>query len=310
MARTCDEFSEWYEQANSQVHEFYRKFVPHPLVMSPLIKVDDSFKGAPSRGGIYICPSPNHIIWRIQASIIDAIRDLPVRVGSIAGENLKSELGDCLSDYLFDLLLKVCGKENVLKIDEHAGDKEKHADFILVDGEVAIVVECKTSLGSTLAKSVVAPSAIVNLWERLHDAYVQCATTIRSDIWKSHPRLLSVKKIASIVSFDEILCPDGPAFNGFAREAGVLADIQLELVEAISIREFEELIGTLGIAQLFTLIQQKWAANKHDELLDTYFRSTNAQYRKMPVSLAHLEKAEADLFPGIDIVKNISALLK
>lgn len=309
MARTCDEFREWHNQTISEFPELYRKFVPNPLVNSPLIKIDASFLKIPSAGRSYICPSPAHMIWRIQSSITDALRAMPSE-REVGGENLQAELGECLSEYLLEFLASTCGRANVIELDDYFDSTSKHADFILVEGEVAIVIECKTSSGSTVAKSVVTPSAIVELWERLHDAYVQCATTVKSDIWRSHPSLSSVRRIASIVSFDEFLCPDGPAFNGFAQEVGILADIQLGLVEAISLRELEEFVGKLGITQLFTLIEQKWAAGRHADLLQTYYRSTQDQYRKQPINLAHQEKAAADLYPGLDIIKIIRAQVK
>ncbi|WNG24940.1 hypothetical protein F0U62_13675 [Cystobacter fuscus] len=100
VSRDCTGFTDWHRSVLSDFPEPYRKYAPHPLVSLPLIQLDASFRGWPTSVKGYLCPSPPHLLWRIQSSCIDAICGLAPE----QGKDPRADLGDCLSDYIFDFL--------------------------------------------------------------------------------------------------------------------------------------------------------------------------------------------------------------
>jgi len=296
LSRSCVEFSEWHCDVMKSIPEPYRKYAPHPLVSSPLIRLDQTFRGWIDGEKGYLCPSPPHLLWKVQSSCVDAIRDL----APTGGQNLMADLGECLSDYLCDFLSLVCGKENVVRLDDVSDNSKKHADFVVVVGELALVIESKTSLGSTLAKSIATPEDIVDVWARLHSAYRQCAHTINSDVWEKHSQLGKAKRFVSIVCFDEVFCPDGAAFNSFAVSCGIWGELGIGPVEAISLQDFEQFMSQLGPGQLGYIIQAKWYYKRHGDMLRSFIRSQNVELA-VP-SMEHLRAAAADLFPGFNML--------
>ncbi|MCP3167709.1 hypothetical protein [Myxococcus qinghaiensis] len=303
ISRNCQDFSTWQSEVISDYPEPYRKYVPHPLVALPLIQLDSSFTGWDKSKSGFLCPSPAHLLWRIQSSCIDAISNLAPE----SGQNVRADLGECLSSYIHSFLSATCGKDNVTSLDElykANDDKRKHADFIVMTGDTAIIIESKTSLGSTSAKSVITPEDLVEVWSRIHSAYRQCAHTINSDIWTKTPRLSRAKKFISVTCFDELFCPDGAAFNDFAVRSGIDKALGLGATEAISLQDLEALMEGLGPAQLAQLIQKKWDSGQHGIMLNTFIASEEP--RMSPPSLAHLQPASEELFPGFNMLKLVT----
>jgi hypothetical protein len=70
------------------------------------------------------------------------------------------------------------------------------------------------------------------------------------------PSLAKVKRFASIVCFDEAMCPDGAAFNDYGVNSGVFKALNLGPTEAVTL---EYLIGTFGAERLGNMILNKSA---------------------------------------------------
>lgn len=302
MSRSFDEFSTWNDEVIAQFPDPYRKYAPHPLVSSPLIRLNSTFRDWNATDRAFLCPSPPHLLWRIQSSSIDSICNLKYE----DGVDIRAELGEAISEYLFEFLVLTCGRESVVDLDEIYGNKKrprgkrdnqkKHADYVVMAGNLAIIIESKTSIGSSLAKSIASPEEIVDTWSRIHSAYRQCAHTIHSDVWTKHAALAKAERFVSIVCFDELLCPEGAAFNDYAVASGVWKDLDVGSAEVMSLQEMEEFISRLGPAQLGFLIQAKWYRRQHGALFHTFIATEDAKLG--PLMEDHLRPAAEELFPG------------
>ncbi|NPD22046.1 hypothetical protein [Corallococcus exiguus] len=302
MSRSFNEFLNWNNEVVAQFPDPYRKYASHPLVSSPLIRLDSTFEDLAADERAFLCPSASHLLWRIQSSAIDSICNL-----KYADEiDIRADLGEAISEYLFDFLVLTCGKENVIDLDEIYGDKKrkkgkrnnqkKHADYVVMAGTLAIVIESKTSIGSSLAKSIASPEEVVDAWSRIYSAYRQCAHTINGDIWTKNAVLAKAKQFVSIVCFDELICPEGAAFNDYAVASGIWKDLNIGCAEVMSLQELEDFTSRLGPAQLGFLIQAKWFRKKHAAMFHSFISGENVKLG--PPRADHLRPASEALFPG------------
>ncbi|RYZ42963.1 MAG: hypothetical protein EOO71_05565 [Myxococcaceae bacterium] len=293
LAQRCDDLEQWHQSEVNALPEQYRKYAPHPLVARPLIQIDSSLGNWSGKGTGYLCPSPAHLVWRMQSACIDAIRLLPK---STPSENLMSDLGACLSSYLHEFLSTTLTSSRVVNLDSIGDQQEKHADFLIIAGDLALIIESKTSLGPTSAKSTISPTDTVNVWGRMLRAYQQCAHTIKSGVWSTLSST-SVKRFASIVCFDENMCPEGAVFNDFGTNSGLFASLSLGPTEAVSMQELEDLLGTFGAEKLGELIISKWAQGKQGDMLRA-FANSSKQALEIDSPSLHLRNAENEIFPG------------
>ncbi len=293
LARSADGFHSWYRDVVRSFPDQLRKYVSHPFVSSPLILLDGAFKKYQGPSPSYICPSPAHLIWKVQAIPIDAARAL---APDWKEADLLKEVGNALSDYLGAILRSTCGAENVIALDSlFAGQADKHADYAVVCGDRALIIESKSSLNSTLGKSIIAPADYVESWARIWGAYVQCARTPRSKEFRAHERLKGVKHFVHIATFEEQICPEGAALNQVARESGLFEKEGFSNAEAVPLQELEDLIVRFGPSRLFDGIVEKWASGAHDHLLST-FMSKQGRPATPHSDRGYLEQAAEQLF--------------
>jgi hypothetical protein len=234
------------------------------------------------------------MLWRCQTACIDALCQLPE--GQFG--NVRSALGECVEEYLYRLLCYVCGEHNVVRLNKVIrGDR--HADFIVVAGSSAIVLECKKTVGSVAAKSIVRPGDLVDMWERFAEGYEQCARVVQHDVWRELPALRAVTSIVSIVCADESLCVEGPLFNSFGQDSGYFGANAIGPTEALSLAELEDALIRIGPQALHDLVQKRWATNSAGRLFSLYFKETGAGNGPRFSNYGFWKDAHDELFPGI-----------
>jgi hypothetical protein len=183
------------------------------------------------------------------------------------------ELGHALEDYLHDFLVSVVGRENVLRIDSLPKGKRR-ADLIVIFGARAFVLECKSLLGSSNAKSIGEAEDSLGIWEKIHGAYEQCAETVNDQaLWRHDSRLANVTDKACLVCFDEVLCIEGTAFNMLAACAGITERLRVARIETVTVQYLESVISRYGVYRLFEFITEKWAAGRQGDDLTAYIAS-------------------------------------
>ncbi|ABC83314.1 hypothetical protein Adeh_3548 [Anaeromyxobacter dehalogenans 2CP-C] len=171
----------------------------------------------------------------------------------------------------------------------------------MVFGARAFVVECKSLLGSSNAKSIAEAEDSLRIWEKIYGAYEQCAETVNDRaLWRQESRLASVTDMASLVCFDEVLCLEGTAFNMLAACTGITERLRVARIETVTVQYLESVISRYGVARLFELITEKWAAGKRGDDLTAYIASQGDHgprtKRRVP---AHLVEAFTEILPGL-----------
>jgi hypothetical protein len=286
----------WEDDVLHAVPHPLKQYAPSPLTRFPLIQLRDHAAAPVTVRGRYVAPCPGSTQLALQGACLQVLREAP----AADSRSYPGELGRALEDYLHDFLVSVAGHENVLRVDSIARETRR-ADLIVVMGKKAFVIESKSMLGSSSAKSIATTPESMKMWEKIYGAYEQCACTIHdTSLWRSHPRLTTVTDTACLVCFDEVLCIEGTAFNALAACAGITKALGVERIETVTVQYLESAISWYGLERLFELISEKWALGKQGDDLTAFIANkhegpSRSQGRTPP----HLVRALQEILPGL-----------
>ncbi len=292
----AEDLRRWELGVVAHLPDAYRKYAPSPLALFPLIQKREEVAAPVAQRGRYVTPCPGSAQLAMQNVCLHLLREAPT---TNSGSH-PVELGHALEDYLHDFLVGVVGRENVLRIDSIASGR-KRADLIVVLGTKAFVIECKSLLGSSNAKSVGEAKESVEIWEKIHGAYEQCARTVNDQVlWRGHPRLANVTEVVCLVCFDEVLCIEGTAFNMLAACAGITQRLRVNRIETVTVQYLESVISRYGVERLFGLVTEKWTAGKQGDDLTAFIANKGERaQRKLGRIPPHLVEAFNEILPGL-----------
>jgi len=296
MAIHREDLLRWSEDVVAPLPDALRKYAPSPLVLSPMIQQRSRAAAPRSERGSYVTPCPGSALLAMQNVLLHTLRD----AGPASANPFSVELGHVLEDYLYDFLVSAAGADRVVRVDD-LGKVTRRADFIVLAGTKAIVIECKSLLGSAVAKSVGSANETVAIWEKIHGAYEQCARTVSDlGIWRGDPRLAQVTDVVSLVCFDEVLCLEGTAFNALGACAGITERLGVQRIETVTLQYLERSLVRHGAEWLIEMITAKWAEGRQgDDLTAFISHRTRAGPNKQGRTPTHLMAAYSDLFPGL-----------
>jgi hypothetical protein len=207
------------------------------------------------------------------------------------------EMGTHVEDYLYQLLVSICGTENVVRVPRAL--TTQRADFIVKLGDRrALIIESKSSLGSAIGTSVAQPRDAVDVLERLVKSYSQCASLRAEGLEQFGAGLDRIKNVVSVVCFDEVVVFEGGAVNRFLRETGGFRRMGLSQCEALSLHDLEHCLLSIGPYRLSRMVEEKWKNGRADDMLFDYLNVRTKCFRSRPAR-PFLEAAEEDLFPGM-----------
>lgn len=262
-------FLSWYRNDVLPYRDSLRKYVPHPLVREPLVTIDASLKKYKAPTHSYLCPSPAHLVWKTQSLVMDAARAL----GDSWNVALKTEVGHALADFVRETLIGICGRDAVVDLDSVFGPAAPtHADFAVIVGTTAIIIESKTSLASAEGKSVISPTQYVESWGRIWKAYLQCVRTPSAHEFKSNFRLSKLTNFVFLVTFEEQMCVEAAALNSVGVADGIFRSGGVSHAEAVTVQELEDALVMFGPQRLAAAVTDKWAKGRHGDLLSAYLR--------------------------------------
>jgi hypothetical protein len=262
-------FFSWYRDVVLPCRDSHRKYVPHPLVREPLVTIDASLTKYQAPPHSYLCPSPAHLVWKTQSLVTDSARAL----GATWNPALKTEVGHALADVVREMLVGVCGRDSVVDLDAVFGPAAPtHADFAVLVGTTAIIIESKTSLGTAEGKSVITPAQYVASWQRIWEAFLQCVRTPRATEFKSDARLAHITDFVFFVTFEEQMCVEAAALNAVGVADGVYRAEGVSHAEAVTLQELEDALVVFGPTKLSEAVREKWRNGRHGDLLSAFLR--------------------------------------
>jgi hypothetical protein len=289
LSRTKDQMLEWHESV-MRLDRLDRKYAMSPLAMTPMIRVDETFDGARGNRREIFCPSPDHFVWALRSSTVETLL-----AAEREGENLKSDLGDVLAEYIGDVLHHTCGSGNVTAVDD-LGLTGVKADYILRDGSRALVIEVKRSVWGAEQRTISRLEHIVGMWERLHEPLQQCSSTIAQV--KTRPEFRDVETWLPMCCVDDTLLFQGRAFVSACRNLGVFDQLQLPGLEILSVLELEKGMVSIGPSKLIDAIVAKQADRvTRDQMLGMYSGLPQVPAGAEHSNWAFLDEAERELTP-------------
>lgn len=267
ISRAPSEYQAWYQTEVLGYPELLRKYAASPLVATPLVSIEGSFKHIRSPLPAFAVPSPAHLMWYFQSAPFEAVQAL----SNSWDPDLRGKLGSAVSDYVYWMLCGTCGQENVISLDAlFATADSAHADFAVIADNYVLIIESKTSVGNVEAKTVISMQHYVDIWERIWSAYAQCISTTSAAAFRLEPRLSSTTKFAYLVTFEEHICLEGAGLNAVAAAEGVFSSHHMTSIEAVTLQSLEDLLVQLGPKGLAETIEAKWTSGRHGEGLDQY----------------------------------------
>jgi len=267
-SRTFAGFREWHDKVVLQEDEYFRKYVPSPLVQTPLIDLEGNHD--------YLLPSPWHLAWRMKDVLFESLQR--IHENTTERELLNTSLGEALEDVLEDELIYYFGIDKVIRIDKIQSDNTRpKADFVLVDSGYAIIVEVKKSIGGVNSKVHAQIDDIVKMWDKLVVASKQCSGTLHSDYFQSIRNKYNIKKVVTLVCIGDDLVSESGIFLFFAYGCNLISQIDLQYHDIFSVDEFDELISSFTIPELTKAIIDRWNTYKTGSDIDAqssmYYRN-------------------------------------
>lgn len=188
--------SEYRERANEEFGGCYRFIRTEPKVVlrHPLVRM----------GSYFVCSDPHLLLARMTKYLHDTVYQYFADNDRI--QEYSGSFGDVFKDYI-GILLKCCfGENNVLDIDQLPGLSGQRADWVVVAGEDAAIVECKAQRYPKELKKAGDIDLLKSFFDlRVFPAAQQAVETERqwSTIVESNHRLESVRHVHKFVVLEE-----------------------------------------------------------------------------------------------------------
>lgn len=223
------------------------KYFPSPLAKLPILEVSQ-YANRP----MWLIPSPWDYITKISHSCSDLFTDILEKddVGPFFGE-----LGEEYALWMKDFCIETYGEMHVIDLDLYRDTKSKIADVVLVDGNHAIIVEFKRSLGSYLDKTYLAPANVVKILEEIHDAFLQIEATKKIITSGKIRELENVTEVAHVVCCDQTILQEGTMYMQLYLNSALKDQMTIDPLTLVDSDEFEKYIKMFSIPDLVTRIR-------------------------------------------------------
>lgn len=216
------------------------KYIPSFLVKRPFI-----FNKASNQ---FYIPSPWDFLKKIETSSYDFFSDILNK--NELGQVLRG-LGDCYSEWMILICKEILGSENVICLDPYREKAPaKIADTILIEGDTAIIIEFKRSLGSIFDQVSLNPSGLSDIFSRIHSAFKQIDDTYDLINKGFIPGLENVKNISYVVCTNQSLIQEAALYLFFAKSSGLYKNLQSNSIAVFDSNEFEDYIFSFNVRML------------------------------------------------------------
>ncbi|WP_437613533.1 hypothetical protein WMF20_12485 [Sorangium sp. So ce834] len=258
QAAFLDRFSATYAQIRAEAFEppspALAKYRFNPLFLYPLIRPDIS---PPTDTPVFLVPCYQFLIERVTHGILFDCRKK-------FGPSFDEQFGFVAQEYVGKLLGEVFPEATIRPEFSYTinGKKYLSPDWLVLDGERAVVVEVKKSLLRSKAKAFGHSDSVKrDLEETLHAAKRQlCQFKSHLPHIKNMPRPENVELAA--VFWEEASWVNSILQRDFGGEAGD------DVVHAMSVRELERLVARSKASSLYDLLWAKRWVGEEARLMD------------------------------------------
>lgn len=264
----------WYQNEVLGELEIYQEYVPHPLHMHPIIHLDRD-----SEYTKFLLPFPQTFVRSLSNSFFSRI---------LANNNdLLSTFGNIIENEILLSLQHIFGEENVNKIEEEG---QMVADFHIALPQSDLIVEAKSDLGSFYSQSVMSPSEIVPLWNRLYKATQQCASSMNNLKETDRP-------IFGIILIGDHAISEAIPFQIFAKISGVYDDLEIKGIDYLSWETIENTLSTTSISKFEESFVAKWESTDNPSVADIL--NVEQDKENKAHEYEHLQELKEELFNNL-----------
>lgn len=287
LSTTRADLQRWVQEIQDSFPEGVRQFVPTPLLTTPLLSLETPGL-AP-----YVCPSIHHFI----SAVRDRVRKVISQDGGMP-TNASQLYGDYLVDYIKAAAL--AASVDVFDIDDMEPGTERRADLLFVERDRGLIVEVKRSVATGgLSKHMLYPRGIVAVLSHLLGAFRQCQATLWRRPWRRNG--LQLNRLAAIILVDEPVAGEGAVFSELLSSQTVV-DLPFDVMSVV---DFENALGTLGVRGLVELLIDKWGKRLQGIPLQLFARNVcGIQTKIINGKRKHLTMEDEELFFKIGLAKS------
>jgi hypothetical protein len=276
LSRSPEEFVEWHRRdVLERAQRGFYQYTPNPLAITPLIALSDGF----------YCPSIDMYL----AAIENVFRGMISSLDPISRERRADEYGAMLEEYVTEFAQEIGGKSRVHRIERFESAGSKKADLLLVDNDVALVVEIKRTIGTTLEKDILDAESAVAIFAKLTGALMQCKTSIRRMPWRRAQVGTKIKITKAVILADDLMITEGNILAAILYNRGAI-DPHFEV---LGMTDFEDALAIDGIRSLALTIQRKWLTGHCGMPLRQYVRTVQGKPRASAANGRQLLDREA-----------------
>lgn len=284
FSRDFNGFRSWHEMV-LRMNPLLSKYVPHPLLETPLIKMASNK---------FALPSPWHLMEKIKYSLWEPITQ----------QDQMDLIGTAFKNYFDKAIRIILPNALVIDLDQLKCLKgKKRGDYLLHQSGRGLIVELKRSVGSYSGSAISEPKDVVEFCERIGSALMQCGHTLKYMNDVERELNIKIEKVGTLICLLEEFVPSS-VFYALYFNTELHRKCGVEQFELVSIDQFECLLMDVGFENVFDALTRNEKGETTGLIGIKPMRKSIYKDRKEKSSTQmawhHLDQFKKELLPSED----------
>lgn len=265
------------------------KYFESPFIYKPLLRIE-----TPDNDVLYACPSPWALKSKLQNFFSDFFIDLKEDKSSNLPEMLRTFWGEAFHRFATELTIEILG-ENIKVIQPTRGagaSPEKFADLIIIEQDIALIIEFKTTIGSAKDRSYFSPKSIAEIMDKQITALKQCHLT--KSHFKTYAPDIDVTKFCYLVVTLSPEIMESSFLHSINKKTDYFDKAEFSPFDIIDFDDYETLIACYSPKEIHELVSTKFAKIK----INNYEGVRDAYKRKPGFKIPIYEEIDERILPG------------
>lgn len=289
LSQKLSDLKDWHAKVE-QLPDVLKKYYPLPFFERPLIHAGELDILTGDKTHIYLCPSPRMLIHGMSTFVFRLIAD---NKHLFKPRNILTDFGTSIELYLTSILPALFPQGKIHRIDDRSS---KNADFIIELDNFILIIECKRNIDSSIGRTVVYGEDLINTWERILGALIQCSTTNCNKIqWVSRNN----KEVICFILTDSVISGQEAIFSYIATKCGAVAKLGLSHYEIMSLNDFEKIFSASNAEEALNACVKNWKKYRDNFYINNFVPLSNSEIVSRNKPFAHLKTTFKELFPQL-----------
>jgi hypothetical protein len=265
------------------------KYFESPFIYKPLLRIETSGNDV-----IYACPSPWALKSKLQNFFSDFFIDLKEDKSPNLPETLRTFWGEAFHRFAIELTIEMF-KDNIKVIQpvRSAGaSPEKFADLIIIEHDIALIIEFKTTIGSAKDRSYFSPNSIADIMDKQITALKQCHLT--KSHFSTHAPGLHITKFCYLVVTLSPEIMESSFLHSINKKTNYFDKAEFSPFDIIDFDDYETLVASYSPKEIYELVSTKYSKIKSNN-----YNGVRDAYKRKPGFKIHIyEEIDERILPG------------